>query len=78
MQAHAGQLVYDPVALGLDVLDVGQQRLDVLQRGVGRCLGDRREVVRQADQAEGVGDLRSGREVAEPGAGQGEGLGHGA
>ena len=60
-----------------DVLDVGHQRDPVLQGGQGRRLGDGGEVVRQADQAKGVGDLRGCRHVADAGAGQGEGLAHG-
>ena len=50
----------------------------VAQRRHRGGLGDGGEVVGQADQPEGVGDLRCRGQVAQPGAGQGEGLAHGA
>ena len=50
----------------------------VRECGDRRRLGERRQVVRQAHEPQGVGDGRVGREVAESRAGEGEGLAHGA
>ncbi len=66
------------VALVPQVVDPGQQLVGVLQCDRGDGLGDGRQVVRQAHDPAGVDDRRRRRQVAEPPAGEGERLRHGA
>ena len=67
-----------PVPLGLQLLDVLQQRVGVLQGGERGRLGDGRQVVGQPDQLDGVDHRGVRGEVAEPQSRRAERLGHGA
>ena len=67
---------HEPVALGLELLDVPEQRVGVRQRGQRGGLGDRRQVVRQPHQLHGVDHGRVGGQVAQPQPGRAERLGH--
>jgi hypothetical protein len=71
--AHA---VDHPVALPADVLDRAEQLAGERERGARGRLGERRQVVGQAHQAQRVDHLRRGRQVPDPRTGQRERLAH--
>ncbi len=71
-----GQLEEQAVALGGDVVDHREHLGRVGERGDRRRLRQRRQVIRQAHETQGVGDGRVGGEVADAGAREGERLAH--
>ena len=65
VQAHLGEVGHDAVTLGLEELDGGQKAVRVLQGRAGDRLRRGREVVRQADQSQRLGELGIGRQVTQ-------------
>src|SRR3954462_10791861 len=56
-EAHPGEFRDDTVTLLFDVLDICHQGFAVFEGGQGGCLGDGGQVVREANQPQGIGDL---------------------